>query len=69
MNEIYKCSGSEALEHDLNQIQVQLEMFCKKYEHLLMIRNFNANISALTLTSFCTLFKLKNQLLQESKSY
>ena len=45
------------VEHNLNQIQAKLEIFCKNYEHLLMIGDFNANISALTLTSFCTIFK------------
>ena len=48
------------LERHLNQIQAQLEIFCKNYEHLLILGDFNANISEPTLTSFCTLFKLKN---------
>ena len=48
------------LERHLNQIQAQLEIFCKNYEHLLILGCFNANISESTLTSFCTLFKLEN---------
>ena len=48
------------LEHHLNQIQAQLEIFCKNYEHLPIMGDFSANISEPTLTSFCTLFKLKN---------
>ena len=56
------------LEGHLNQIQAQLEIFCKNYEHLLILGDFNANISELTLTSFCTLFKLKN-LVKEPTCY
>ena len=56
------------LERHLNQIQAQLEIFCKNYEHLLIPGDFNANISELTLTSFCTLFKLKN-LVKEPTCY
>ena len=41
------------LERHLNQIQAYLEIFCKNYEHL---------------TSFCTLFKLKN-LVKEPNCY
>ena len=48
------------LERHLNQIQAQLVIFCKNYEHLRILGDFNANISEPTLTSFCTLFKLKN---------
>ena len=33
------------LERHLNQIQAQLEIFCKNYEHLLIPGDFNANIS------------------------
>ena len=46
------------LERHLNQIQAPLEMFCKNYEHLLMLGDFNVNISKPTLTSFCTLKNL-----------
>ena len=56
------------LERHLNQIQAQLEIFCKNYEHLLIPGDFSANISELTLTSFCTLFKLKN-LVKEPTCY
>ena len=47
-------------EHQLNQIQAQLGIFCKNYEHLVIMGHLKANISKPTLTSFCTLFKLKN---------
>ena len=47
------------LEHDLIQIQTQLDTFSKNYEHLLIMGDFNANVFESTLTSFCTLFKLK----------
>ena len=53
-------SSKSLLERHLNQIQAQLEFFYKNYEHLLILGDFNANISEPTLTSFCTLFKLKN---------
>ena len=33
------------LERHLNQTDSQLEIFCKNYEHLLMLGDFNANIS------------------------
>ena len=56
------------LERHLNQIQAQLEIFCKNYEHLLLLGDFNANISESTLTSFCTFFKLKN-LVKEPTCY
>ena len=48
------------LERHLNQIQAQLEIFYKNYEYLLILGDFNANISEATLKSFCTFFKLKN---------
>ena len=47
-------------EYHVNQIQLQLETFCKNYKHLLIMGDFNANTSEPTLTSFYTLFKLKN---------
>ena len=53
-------SNKSLLERHLNQIQAQLEIFCKNYEHLLILGNFNAIISEPILTYFCTLFKLKN---------
>ena len=56
------------LERHLNQIQTQLEIFCKNYEHLLILGDFNANISVPTLASFCTFFKLKN-LVKEPTCY
>ena len=55
-------------ERHVNQIQAQLEFFCKNYEHLLILGDFNANISEPTLTSFCTLSKLKN-LVKEPTCY
>ena len=48
------------LEHHLNQVQTELEIFCKNYKYLLIMGDFNANVSEPTLTSFCTIFKLKN---------
>ena len=48
------------LEYHLNQIQAQLEIFCKNYEHLLIMVDFNGYISERTRTAFCTLFKFKN---------
>ena len=56
------------LERHLNQIQAELDFFCKNYKHLLILGDFNANISEPTLTSFCTLFKLKN-LVKEPTCY
>ena len=42
------------LERHLNQIQAQLEIFCKNYEHLLMLGDFNVNISEPTLNQLVT---------------
>ena len=59
-------ANKSLLERHLNQIQAQLEIFCKNYEHLLILGDSKAYISEPILTSFCTLFKLqilsKNQL-------
>lgn len=38
----------------------QLDIFCKNYKDLLIMGDFNANISEATLTPFCTLFKLNS---------
>ena len=56
------------LERHLNQSQAQLELFCKNYEHLLILGDFNANISEPILMSFCILLKLKN-LVKEPTCY
>ena len=56
------------LKHHLNEIQTQLEFFYKNYERLLIMGDFNANISEPLLTPFCTLFKLKN-LVKEPTCY
>ena len=56
------------LERQLNHIQAQLEIFGKNSEHLLILGDFNANISEPTLKSFCTLFKFKN-LVKEPTCY
>ena len=56
------------LEHHLKQVQAQLEIFCKNYEHLLIMGDFNRNISETPLVSFCTLFRIKN-FVKEPTSY
>ena len=48
------------IENDLQQLQKQLEASCERYEHFLIIRDFNADVCDPSMTSFCTLFKLKN---------
>ena len=41
------------------QVQKQLDVSCKKYEHFLFMGDFNANVFDPSMNSFCTLFKLK----------
>ena len=42
------------LEHHRNEIQAQLNIFCKKYEHLLIMGDFCSNISESTVSLSCT---------------
>ena len=56
------------LEHYLNQIQAQLKIICKNYQHLLKMVDFNGYISERTLTTFFILCKFKN-LVKESTCY
>ena len=48
------------IENHLRQLQKQLEAFSERYEHFLIMGNFNADVSDPSMTSFCTLFKLKS---------
>ena len=48
------------IENHLRQLQKQLEAFSERYEHFLIMRDFNADVSDPSVTSFCTLFKLKS---------
>ena len=48
------------IENHLRQPQKQLETTSERYEHFLIMGDFNADVSDPSITSFCTLFKLKN---------
>ena len=48
------------IENHLRQLQKQLEAFSERYEHFLIIGDFNADVSDPSMSSFCTLFKLKS---------
>ena len=48
------------MENQLRQLQKQLEAFSERYEHFLIMGDFNADISDPSMTSFCSLFKLKS---------
>ena len=48
------------IENHLRQLQKQLEAFSERYEHFLIIGHFNADVSDPSMSSFCTLFKLKS---------
>ena len=47
------------IENHLRQLQKQLETSSERYEHFLIMEDFNADFSDPSMTSFCTLFKLK----------
>ena len=48
------------IENHLQQLQKQLEASSERYEHFLIIGDFNADVSDHSVTSFCTPFKLKS---------
>ena len=48
------------IENHLRQLQKQLEACSERYEHFLIMGDFNADVSDPSVTSFCTLFKLKS---------
>ena len=48
------------IENHLRQLQKQLEASSERYEHFLIMRNFDVDVSDPSMTSFCTLFKLKS---------
>ena len=48
------------IENHLRQLQKQLEAFSERYEHFLIMGDFNTDVSDPSMTSFCTLFKLKS---------
>ena len=47
------------IENHLRQLQKQLEAFSERYEHFLIMGDFNADVFDPSMTSFCTLFRLK----------
>ena len=47
-------------ENHLRQLQKELETSSERYEDFLIMGDFNADVSDPSMTSFCTLFKLKN---------
>ena len=48
------------IENHLRQLQKQLEAFSERYEHFLIMGDFNGDVSDPSMTPFCTLFKLKS---------
>ena len=48
------------IENPLQQLQKQLETSSERYEHFLIMGDFNADVSDPSMISFCTLFKLKS---------
>ena len=48
------------IENHLRQPQKQLPSSSERYEHFLIMGDFNADVSDLSMTSFSTLFKLTN---------
>ena len=59
-------------ENHLRQLQKQLEASSERSDHFLIMGDFNADVSNPSVTSFCTLFKLKRHCgrtdtLQESR--
>ena len=48
------------IENHLRQLQKQLEASSEKYKHFLIMGDFNADVFDPSMTSFCTLLKLKN---------
>ena len=44
----------------MRQLRKQLEAFSERYEHFLIIGDFNVELFDLSMTSFCSLFKLKS---------
>ena len=47
------------IENHLRQLEKQLQASCERYEHFLIMGDFNADVPDPSMTSFCTLFKLK----------
>ena len=47
-------------ENHLRQLQKQLEASSERSDHFLIMGDFNADVSDPSVTSFCTLFKLKS---------
>ena len=56
------------IESHLRQLQKQLDASSERYDHFLIMRDFNADVSDHSMTSFCTLFKLKS-IVKEPTSY
>ena len=56
------------IENHLQQLQEQLEVFSERYEHFLIMRDFNTDVSDHSITLFYTLFKLKS-IVKEPKCY
>ena len=48
------------IENHLRQLQKQLDASSVRYEHFLIMGDFNAYVCDPSMTSFCTLFRLKN---------
>ena len=63
------CNPNKSLiENHLWQLQKQLEAFSERYDHFLIMGDFNADVSDTSMTSFCTLFKL-NSIMKQPTCY
>ena len=54
------------IENHLRQLQKQLEASSERYEHFLIMGDFNADVSDPSMTSFCTLIFVRNRSLRFS---
>ena len=62
------CDPNKSLtENHLRQLQKQLETSSERSEHFLIMGDFNADVSDPSVTSFCTLFKLKSTVNQPTR--
>ena len=56
------------IDNHLRQLKKQLEASSERYEHFLIMGDFNSHVSDPSMTLFCTLFKLKS-IVKEPKCY
>ena len=59
-------SNKSLIENHLRQLQKQLDASSERYEHFLIMEDFNTDVSGHSMTLFCTLFKLES-IVKETK--